>query len=228
MGATASDNSKVIDFLIESQALKFGEFTLKSGRKAPYFINTGSFDDGEKISRLSRFYAEKIMTLGLSSVDLVFGPAYKGIPLCVSTAMSLARDFNVAMPFCFNRKEAKTHGDGGAFVGKALKPGMRVVLVEDVVTAGTTLQEMVPILRDQVGVEVAGVVILVDRDERGKGELSAVREAEVELGIAVHPIVNISEIISYLAKPNSSGLILNPEQLKRIEEYRAEYGAVKR
>jgi orotate phosphoribosyltransferase len=142
--------------------------------------------------------------------------------------MSLANEFGVAMPFCFNRKEAKTHGDGGAFVGRALKAGMRVVLVEDVVTAGTTLQEMVPLLRDQIGAQVAGVVILVDRDERGKGELSAVREAELELGIKVNPIVDINQIISYLSKPNSSGFMLSADQLKLIEQYRAEYGAVKR
>jgi orotate phosphoribosyltransferase len=219
------DSGEVIDFLVQSGALKFGDFTLKSGRKAPYFINTGSFDDGAKISRLARFYAQQIVSLGLQGVDAVFGPAYKGIPLCVATAMSISQDFRVPIGFCFNRKEAKTRGEGGEFVGKPLTAGMRVVLVEDVVTAGTTLQEMVPVLRDRVGVEVAGVVILVDRDERGAGELSAVREAERDLGITVTPIVDITKIITYLSRPNSSGFEISGELQKRIAEYREEYGA---
>jgi orotate phosphoribosyltransferase len=214
----------VVDFLIESQVLKFGEFTLKSGRKAPYFVNTGSFNDGAKIGRLAGFYAQQIISLGLQNVDAIFGPAYKGIPLCVSTAMCLARDFGINMGFCFNRKEAKTHGDGGELVGVALKPGMRVVLVEDVVTAGTTLNEVIPVLRDKIGVEVAGVVILVDRAEKGKGSRSAVQEAEQELGISVSSIVSIHDIISYLTKPNSSGFQIDDALRGRIEEYRAQYG----
>lgn len=183
MNNNVAQSGQVIDFLVQSGALKFGDFTLKSGRKAPYFINTGSFDDGAKIAKLARFYAQQIVSLGLQNVDAVFGPAYKGIPLCVATAMSLAQDFGSSMGFCFNRKEAKTRGEGGEFVGKPLTSGMRVVLVEDVVTAGTTLQEIVPLLRDKVGVQIAGVVILVDRDERGSGELSAVREAERDQGL---------------------------------------------
>ena len=139
--------------------------------------------------------------------------------------MSISQDFGVPIGFCFNRKEAKTRGEGGEFVGKPLTAGMRVVLVEDVVTAGTTLQEMVPVLRDRVGVEVAGVVILVDRDERGAGELSAVREAERDLGITVTPIVDITKIITYLSRPNSSGFEISGELQKRIAEYREEYGA---
>lgn len=220
----ALQKGKVIDFLIKTQALKFGEFLLKSGRKAPYFINTGSFDDGAKISQLADFYAQKIIDLGLDSVDAVFGPAYKGIPLCVATAMSLQRTFGKNMAFCFNRKEAKTRGEGGEFVGKPLAKGMRVVLVEDVVTAGTTLQEMVPVLRDKVGVEIAGVIILVDRAEKGSGACSAVEEAERDLGIKVTSIVTIHDIISYLSKDNSSGYTINGELRARIDAYRSEYG----
>jgi orotate phosphoribosyltransferase len=218
-------SGQVVDFLVQSGALRFGDFTLKSGRKAPYFINTGSFDDGAKISKLARFYAQQIVSLGLHNVDAVFGPAYKGIPLCVSTAMSLAQDFGAPVGFCFNRKEAKTRGEGGEFVGKPLVAGMRVVLVEDVVTAGTTLQEMVPLLRDKVGVQIARVIILVDRDERGSGDLSAVREAERDLGISVTPIVNINQIISYLSEPNSSGFQIAKDLQQRIVAYRQEYGA---
>lgn len=219
------DVGEVVNFLVSSGALKFGDFTLKSGRKAPYFINTGSFDDGAKITQLSKFYAQRIVSLGLKDADAVFGPAYKGIPLCVSTAMSLSQNFGISMPFCFNRKEAKTRGEGGQFVGRALTAGMKVVLVEDVVTAGTTLQEIVPLLRDTMDVAVAGVVILVDRDERGAGELSAVKEAERDLGIHVSPIVNINQIIQYLSTPNSSGFQIAGELAERIVAYRREYGA---
>jgi|688.fasta_scaffold03113_11 orotate phosphoribosyltransferase len=220
------NKGQVVDFLVQSQALKFGEFMLKSGRKAPYFINTGCFDNGEKISKLAHFYAEKLQSLGLHKADVVFGPAYKGIPLCVSTAIALKQHFDTNIGFSFNRKEVKTRGEGGEFVGTPLTKGMKVVLVEDVVTAGTTLQEVVPVLKEKVGVEVAGVVILVDRAERGKGTASAVQEAEKDLGIKIHPIVTISDIISYLSKPNSSGFQIDAALQTRIDEYRAEFGAL--
>lgn len=225
MSTVSKQTAEVIDFLVSSGALKFGDFTLKSGRKAPYFINTGCFDDGAKITKLSSFYARHIVSLGLGNVDALFGPAYKGISLCVATAMSMAREFEIPMPFCFNRKEAKTRGEGGEFVGKPLTPGMRVVLVEDVVTAGTTLNEMVPVLRERAGVTVAGVVILVDRDEKGGSDISAVKEAERDLKIAVHPIVNINQIIQYLSEPNSSGFQIDATLKDRIVAYRKEFGA---
>jgi orotate phosphoribosyltransferase len=225
MSSGIASKAAVIDFLVQSKALKFGDFTLKSGRQAPYFINTGSFDDGAKILQLSHFYARQILESGLQAVDVVFGPAYKGIPLCVSTAMTLAKDYGVQIGFCFNRKEAKTRGEGGEYVGKPLVPGMKVVLVEDVVTAGTTLHEVIPVLRSKVGVEVAGVIILVDRDERGSGTLSAVKEAERDLQISVTSIVTINDIIAYLSEENSSGFRIDEELLARIRAYRAEYGA---
>lgn len=216
---------RVIDFLVSSGALRFGDFTLKSGRKAPYFINTGGFDDGEKITRLASFYAQKIVSLGLDDVDVVFGPAYKGIPLCVATAMQLVDQYDISMGFCFNRKEAKTRGEGGEYVGKPLKEGMRVVLVEDVVTAGTTLREVVPVLTKQVGVTVAGVVLLVDRDEKGPSGMSATEEAQQELGISISSIVDINQIISYLSEPNESGFMIDSDLGTRIMEYRSEFGA---
>jgi orotate phosphoribosyltransferase len=225
MTTSKLDRGAVVDFLIQSKVLKFGDFTLKSGRKAPYFINAGGFDDGEKITRLSSFYAHKIVELGLDNVDVIFGPAYKGIPLCVSTAMSLQQNFKKNIGFCFNRKEAKTHGDGGEYVGKALTKGARVVLVEDVVTAGSTLNEVVPVLREKVGVEVVGVVILVDRAEKGSGTCSAVEEAEAKHSIKIHPLVSIHDIISYLSGANSSGFQIDDELKARIEAYRAEFGA---
>lgn len=217
--------SEVIDFLVQSQALKFGDFTLKSGRKAPYFINTGCFDDGTKIAKLSHFYARQIIAAGLGSVDVVFGPAYKGIPLCVSTAMTLASHYNTPMSFCFNRKEAKTRGEGGEYVGKPLTAGMKVVLVEDVVTAGTTLHEVIPVLREKVGVQIAGVVILVDRDEKATSDVSAVKQAEAELDIKITSIVTIHDIISYLSKENASNFTIGEELMGRIKTYRAEFGA---
>jgi len=225
MSKSELNRGAVVDFLIQSKVLKFGEFTLKSGRKAPYFINAGGFDDGEKITKLSGFYAQKIIDLGLDSVDAIFGPAYKGIPLCVSTAMSLQQNFKKNIGFCFNRKEAKTHGDGGEYVGKALTKGMKIVLVEDVVTAGSTLNEVVPVLREKVGVEIAGVIILVDRAEKGSGNCSAVEEAQAKHGIKIHPLVSIHDIISYLSEKNSSGFTIDGELRSRIEQYRAEFGA---
>lgn len=217
--------SEVIDFLVQSQALKFGDFTLKSGRKAPYFINTGCFDDGTKIAKLSHFYARQILAAGLGDVDVVFGPAYKGIPLCVSTAMTLASHYSTPMSFCFNRKEAKTRGEGGEYVGKPLTPGMKVVLVEDVVTAGTTLHEVIPVLREKVGVRIAGVVILVDRDEKATSEVSAVKQAEAELDIKITSIVTIHDIISYLSRENSSKFTIDEDLMKRVKTYRSEFGA---
>ena len=225
MAKSELDRGAVVDFLIQSKVLKFGEFTLKSGRNAPYFINAGGFDDGEKITKLSSFYAQKIVDLGLDSVDVVFGPAYKGIPLCVSTAMSLQQNFKKNIGFCFNRKEAKTHGDGGEYVGKPLAKGMKIVLVEDVVTAGSTLNEVVPLLREKVGVEIAGVIILVDRAEKGSGSCSAVEEAQTKHGIKIHPLVSIHDIISYLSGANSSGFKIEGDLKTRIEQYRAEFGA---
>lgn len=227
MSVTKLDRGGVVDFLIKSNVLKFGEFTLKSGRTAPYFINTGGFDDGEKIAKLSTFYAQHIIDLGLDTVDVVFGPAYKGIPLCVSTAMTLAQKFNRNIGFCFNRKEAKTRGEGGEFVGKPLTKGMRVLLVEDVVTAGATLNEVVPVLKEKVGAEIAGVIILVDRAEKGvAGDCSAAQEAERTHGIKIHPIISIHDIISYLSGANTSGFQIDDALRARIETYRAQYGAV--
>ena len=225
MSTVKLDRGAVVDFLIQSEVLKFGDFTLKSGRKAPYFINAGGFDGGDKITKLASFYAQKIVDLGLDNVDSIFGPAYKGIPLCVSTAMSLASNFKKNIGFTFNRKEAKTHGDGGEFVGKALTKGMRIVLVEDVVTAGSTLNEVVPVLREKVGVEIAGVIILVDRAEKGSGTCSAVEEAQTKHGIAIHSLVSIHDIISYLCGANSSGFRIDEELKARIDTYRAEFGA---
>ena len=222
------DKEEVIAFLVTQGALKFGSFTLKSGRQAPYFINTGSFDDGAKISSLGRMYAQHLLASGLAAADTIFGPAYKGVPLCVATASALHSHFNKTIGFTFNRKEAKTRGEGGIFVGTPLKPGMKVVIVEDVVTAGTTLQEMVPLLRETAQVDLLGVVVLVDRCERGTGELSAVQEVERELKIKVHPLVTVFDIIECLSRENKSGVVLDAAMLGAMKEYLGTYGAKER
>jgi orotate phosphoribosyltransferase len=212
----------VIRFLIDSNALKFGEFKLKSGRLAPYFVNTGSFDSGPRISELGRFYANAIVERGLDTCGTLFGPAYKGVPLAVAASMSLYRDFGKPIGFTFNRKEAKTRGEGGLFVGHPIEKGTRVVITEDVVTAGTTLNEVVPLLRDAVGAEIAGVVVLVDRCERGDtGDESAVQRCEKELGIKVFPIITAFDVISYLEQAGGSMSAHRDGILKYLEQYGA-------
>ncbi len=213
-----------IDFLVHSGALKFGEFTLKSGRKAPYFINTGSFDSGESISRLGRFYAAHISRLALEG-DTLFGPAYKGIPLCVSTAIALATEHGRSLGVTFDRKEAKDHGDGGLLVGRKLSDGDKVIMLDDVVTAGTTFRQVVPMLRSLAAIDIAGVVIAVDRAEKGSGELSALQELRAELGLQVYPLLTIHQLIKHLSQPNTSGVVLSGEQQAKIAEYLERYGA---
>ena len=215
-------------FLVRSGALSFGDFTLKSGRKAPYFVNTGNFDDGQKIATLGQFYARHIIDCGLIRDDartIIFGPAYKGIPLCVGTAAALASQHQRTVGFAFDRKEIKDHGDGGMFVGKKLTPGSELILVEDVITAGTTLRKIVPVLRALEGISLQGVVIAVDRQERGEGALSAVAEARAEQKVDIFPLLTISQIISYLSEENASGVVLTSLQKEKSQQYLAQYGA---
>lgn len=214
-----------IDYLVECEALKFGEFVTKSGRETPYFINTGTFNTGRRISLTGSFYARHMVNSKIAECDLVFGPAYKGIPLAVSTAEALYREFNLECGYCFDRKEEKDHGDKGALVGFGIKPGARLVIVEDVVTAGTTLKNIVPRLRDLHQARIMGVVVSVDRAERGSGSASALAELEETLGIGVYPIVNIHQVVGYLSQPNSSGLKLSESQLCAINSYLEKYGA---
>lgn len=212
-----------IDFLVRSQALTFGDFVTKSGRKTPYFINTGRFDTGAKIAELGRHYAAHIASRGLDHIDVVFGPAYKGIPLAVATASALYSEHQRNVGFTFDRKEVKDHGDGGIMVGFPLKDGTRLIIVEDVITAGTTLRAILPLLSKVAKVDVVGTVISVDRCEKGSAELSAVQEVEQTLGVKVYPIVTIRDIVGYLSKANNSGLTLNQEILDRISAYWEQY-----
>ncbi|MCI9408031.1 MAG: orotate phosphoribosyltransferase [Clostridia bacterium] len=209
-----------IKFMVENGVLKFGEFTLKSGRKAPYFINTGNYKSGAQLSKLGEYYAQCIADNGISA-DTLVGPAYKGIPLAVTTAVSLYNKFGKDLNYCFDRKEVKDHGEGGLFVGKQLTDGERVILIEDVMTSGKALREMLPKLKQAANVEIAGMVISVDRMERGlESSLSAVQEVYKEFGVKVYSIVTMADIISAI----EDGTIEGKEYLEKMKEYRKTYG----
>ncbi|MFR1633002.1 MAG: orotate phosphoribosyltransferase [Oscillospiraceae bacterium] len=212
---------RFIKFMVENGVLTFGEFTLKSGRKAPYFINTGNYKTGAQLARLGEYYAECIVDNGIDGETLV-GPAYKGIPLAVTTAVALWNNHGKDLNYCFDRKEVKDHGEGGLFVGKQLKDGEKVILVEDVMTSGKALREMLPKLEAAAKVNVTGMVISVDRQEKAlNSDLSAVQEAYKEFGIKVYSIVTMEDIISAIEE----GIIEGRQYLEKMKEYRAVYGA---
>jgi orotate phosphoribosyltransferase len=204
-----------LEFALERQVLRFGEFTLKSGRVSPYFFNAGLFNTGSDLARLGRFYAEAIVAAGIE-FDMLFGPAYKGIPLAAATAIALADHHDRDVPYCFNRKEAKSHGEGGSLVGAPLAG--RVLIVDDVITAGTAVRESVAIIED-AGATPAGVLISLDREERGRGQLSAIQEVERDYGLRVASIVALKDLLGYLREQGD-----RPGQLAAVEVYRAEYG----
>lgn len=209
-----------IKFMVENGVLRFGEFTLKSGRKAPYFINTGNYKSGAQLSKLGEYYAQCIEDNGIVA-DTLVGPAYKGIPLAVTTAVSLYTKFGKDLNYCFDRKEVKDHGEGGLFVGKQLTDGEKVILIEDVMTSGKALREMLPKLKQTANVEIAGMVISVDRMERGlESNLSAVQEVYKEFGVKVYSIVTMADIISAI----EDGIIEGKEYLGKMKEYRSLYG----
>lgn len=189
---------KFIDFMVDSGVLTFGDFVTKSGRKTPYFVNTGNYRTGAQLMNLGKYYAECIMKNIGEDFDILFGPAYKGIPLAAVTAAALYSEYGVDRAYCFNRKEAKDHGEGGTLVGAKLKDGDRVVIIEDVVTAGTSARETLPILKGTANVEVKHMIISVDRMEKGAHGVTAVTELKEDFGIDVHPIVNVREILEHL------------------------------
>lgn len=210
-----------IQFMVESGVLTFGEFTLKSGRKAPYFINTGNYKTGAQLAKLGRYYAECIKENGLEAETLV-GPAYKGIPLAVSAAVALYDRFDTDVSYCFDRKEAKDHGEGGLFVGKKLSDGERVILIEDVMTSGKALREILPKLKAEADVNVVAMVISVDRMEKAlDSEMSAVQSAYKEFGVPVYPIVTMNDIIAAI----ENNVIEGKEHLDAMKKYRETYGA---
>ncbi|AAF93387.1 orotate phosphoribosyltransferase [Vibrio cholerae] len=204
-----------IEFALEKQVLKFGEFTLKSGRKSPYFFNAGLFNTGRDLARLGRFYAAALVDSGIE-FDVLFGPAYKGIPIATTTAVALADHHDVDTPYCFNRKEAKNHGEGGNLVGSKLEG--RVMLVDDVITAGTAIRESMELIQANKA-DLAGVLVAIDRQEKGKGELSAIQEVERDFGCAVISIVSLTDLITYLEQQGN-----NTEHLEAVKAYRAQYG----
>ncbi len=203
------------DFIIASGALRFGQFTLKSGRISPYFFNAGQFSSGYSISHLSRYYAAAIEQSDIA-YDLIFGPAYKGIPLAVATSMALYEQYDLDMPYAFNRKETKDHGEGGNLVGADLQG--RILVIDDVISAGTSVRESFTIIDGQ-GAEMAGVIIALDRQERGQGEISAIREIEQQFGIPVINIANLTDLISYLSEQPDMA-----EILASIRAYQDQYG----
>jgi orotate phosphoribosyltransferase len=213
-----------IEFMVRSEVLSFGDFVTKSGRKTPFFINTGRYRTGRQIAELAGYYADAITANGLD-FSVLFGPAYKGIPLAVATALVLSqrgRD----VPFCFNRKEAKDHGEGGNLVGHTPAKGERVLIIEDVTTAGTSIRETLPPLLS-LGAIAAGLVVSVDRMERGTGTLNALTQLRAEYQMQTFAIVTIEEIMTYLHNRELEGrVVLNDEILSRMKDYRAQYGGV--
>ena len=213
-----------LDFAIGRGVLRFGEFTLKSGRVSPYFFNAGLFDSGAALARLGRCYAAAIMAAGLE-FDALFGPAYKGIPLVATVAVALAEQYSRDVPWCFNRKEAKDHGEGGTLVGHVPQDGERALIVEDVTTAGTSIRETVPLLKHAASVTPAALVVSVDRMERGQGTKNALTELREEFGMATFAIANIHEIAEFLKERCIDGqVVLTTALYDRIQEYRQQYG----
>jgi orotate phosphoribosyltransferase len=211
-----SYKSEFIEFALNRQALKFGEFTLKSGRKSPYFFNAGLFNTGKDLALVGRFYAAALMDANLN-YDVIFGPAYKGIPIVSSTVVALSEHHNVDIPYCFNRKEAKDHGEGGNLVGSSIYQ-QRVMLVDDVITAGTAIRESMRILEENQS-KLAGVLICLDRQEKGQGNLSAIQEIKQTYHCDVISIITLDDLIQYLYQDPS-----RKDQVKQVEAYRTEYG----
>ena len=202
-----------IEFALSKQVLRFGDFTLKSGRKSPYFFNAGLFNSGRDLARLGRFYAAALVDAGID-YDVLFGPAYKGIPIASATAVQLAEVHDQDVPWCFNRKEAKDHGEGGNLVGSPLQG--RIMLVDDVITAGTAIRESMDLIQAN-GAELAGVLIALDRQEKGKGELSAIQEVERDYQAKVIAIITLADLIAYLEE--------QPQMAAHLEQVRAYWAA---
>ena len=207
--------TRFIELALEYDVLRFGEFTLKSGRLSPYFFNAGLFNTGKALAELGRCYAQAVMNSGIG-YDVLFGPAYKGIPLVAVTAMALSIDHGIDVPYAFNRKEKKDHGEGGVIVGSPLEG--RVLVLDDVITAGTAIREAIDII-DDAGATAVGVVIALDRQEKGKNQLSAVQEINDEYGMEVASIVGMSDLISYLEDKGDQQSVLDA-----MKGYRTEYG----
>ena len=215
-----------IDFMLDSRVLKFGDFTLKSGRKSPFFMNAGAYQNGGQLIRLGEYYARAIHdTYGLD-FDILFGPAYKGIPLAVATVMAISKIYGVNIRYCANRKEVKDHGDTGILLGSKLKDGDRVVIIEDVTTSGKSIEETFPIIKAQADVEIKGLMVSLNRMEKGQGEKSALIEIKEKYGFDANAIVTMAEVVEYLYNKEYKGKVYIDDTLKAaIDAYYETYGA---
>ena len=220
-----SYKNEFIKFMADCGVLTFGDFTLKSGRKAPYFINTGNYNTGAQLARLGGFYADCIKENGIEA-ECLFGPAYKGIPLASCAAMALSQKYNMDVGFCFDRKEVKDHGDTGILLGSKLKDGDRVVIIEDVTTSGKSIEETFPIIKAQADVEIKGLMVSLNRMEKGQGEKSALCEIKEKYGFDANAIVTMADVVEYLYQKEYKGTVyIDEERKKQIDDYYAVYGA---
>lgn len=214
-----------IEFMVDSQVLKFGDFTLKSGRKSPFFMNAGAYVTGTQLRKLGEYYAKAIHDNYGLNFDVLFGPAYKGIPLSVATTMAISELYGVDIRYCSNRKEAKDHGDTGILLGSQIKDGDRVVIIEDVTTSGKSIEETFPIIQAQGDVEIKGLMVSLNRMERGKGEKSALEEIQEKYGFPAHAIVSMAEVIEALYNKPCKGQIIIDDAMKvSIDAYYEQYG----
>ena len=215
-----------IEFMIDSQVLKFGDFTLKSGRKSPFFMNAGAYVTGTQLRRLGEYYAKAIHDHYGLDFDVLFGPAYKGIPLSVATTMAISELYGKDVRYCSNRKEVKDHGDTGILLGSKLKDGDRVVIIEDVTTSGKSIEETFPIIKAQADVEIKGLMVSLNRMEKGQGEKSALCEIKEKYGFDANAIVTMADVVEYLYQKEYKGTVyIDEERKKQIDDYYAVYGA---
>lgn len=215
-----------IEFMVDSNVLKFGEFTLKSGRKSPFFMNAGAYVTGSQLRKLGEYYANAIHDNYGTDFDVLFGPAYKGIPLAVATSIAFSVFYGREIRYCSNRKEIKDHGDVGILLGSELSDGDRIVIIEDVTTSGKSIEETIPILREQANVDVVGLMVSLNRQERGKTQKNALAEIREVYGIETGAIVTMEEVVEYLYQKNYNGRVLIDDEMKNaIDAYYAQYGA---
>ena len=224
---TTDYQGNLIELMAKSGVLMFGDFKTKSGRQSPYFVNTGYYKTGEQVELVSTYYAALINEKLKGKFDVLFGPAYKGIPLCTLTTAALSRLYGINVGYCFNRKEAKDHGEGGIFVGWKPQNGERFLIIEDVISAGTSVREVYPLLKAAADVSITDMVISVDRMERGYNGLTASEEMKKEFGITVHSLVTVKDIIAYLHNREVDGKVYVDDEMKqKMESYVEKYCAV--
>ena len=220
--------SEFIQFMVDSKVLKFGDFTLKSGRKSPFFMNAGSYVTGTQLMKLGEYYAQAIHDRYGDDFDVLFGPAYKGIPLSVATTIAYSKLFGKEIRYCSNRKEVKDHGDAGILLGSPLKDGDRVVVIEDVTTSGKSMEETIPIVRAQADVTIVGLMVSLNRQEKGKGDKCALDEIKDLYGFETEAIVSMDEVVECLYNKEIDGAVLIDDEMKaKIDAYYEQYGAVK-